>query len=364
VIADAASDPSSPADPTRPSRLAVDVQLPSDRTSGLARAGERAREIAATGVDGLFTFEGPHDVFFPLVMACAQGSLDLDLMTNVAIAFPRSPMHLANAAYDLQVLSGGRFRLGLGSQIKPAIEKRYGSTWIRPVAQMREIVLATKAIFDAWEGKAPLNFRGEFTTHTLMPPTFNPGPNPYGPPMIHVGALGPKMTQMTAEVADGILVMPFNSARHFAERTLPAIDRGLEKAGRTRDDLEIVCEAIVAVGETDEEIAAASAGVRALLSFYGSTPSYRPVLDVEGWGDLQPELNAMTKRGEWAAMPNLITEDMVDTIAVRGTPAEVARELVHRFGSAAERLCLYFPGYALRDETLAALVTEIRRIPV
>jgi probable F420-dependent oxidoreductase len=345
-------------------RLAVDVQLPSDRTSGLARAGVRAREIAATGVDGLFTFEGPHDVFFPLVMACAEGDLDVDLMTNVAIAFPRSPMHLANAAYDLQVLSHGRFRLGLGSQIKPAIEKRYGSKWTRPVAQMRETVLATKAIFDAWEGKAPLNFRGEFTTHTLMPPTFNPGPNPYGPPKIHVGALGPKMTEMTAEVADGILVMPFNSARHFAERTLPAIDRGLQNAGRTRDDLEIVCEAIVAVGETDEEVAAASNGVRGLLSFYGSTPSYRPVLDVEGWGELQPELNAMSKRGEWAAMPGLITEEMVDTIAVRGTPAEVARELVRRFGSAAERLCLYFPGYPLRDETLAALVSEIGRLPV
>jgi probable F420-dependent oxidoreductase len=337
------------------------VLLPLDRTTGLREAPKRAREIAATGVDGLFTFEGQHDVFFPLVAASAGGDLDLDLMTNVAIAFPRSPMHLAYAAYDLQTLSRGRFRLGLGSQVKPAIQRRYGSAWVRPVAQMREIVLATKAILNRWEGTAPLDFRGEFTTHTLMTPNFDPGPNPYGLPKIHVGALGPKMTEMTAEVADGILVMPFNSARHFAERSLPAIDRGLATAGRTRDDFEIVVEAIMAVGETDEEIETASRGVRGLLSFYGSTPSYRPVLEVEGWGDVQPELNAMSKRGEWAEMSSLITEEMVDTIAVRGRPAECAAELVRRFGSAADRVCLYFPGYPISDDALARLVAEIRR---
>ncbi len=349
-----------PASPQAKPRLAIDVLLPLDKTTGLHEAPRRAREIAATGVDGLFTFEGQHDVFFPLVAASAGGDLDVDLMTNVAIAFPRSPMHLAYAAYDMQTLARGRFRLGLGSQVKPAIQRRYGSTWVRPVAQMREIVLATKAILNRWEGTAPLDFRGEFTTHTLMTPNFDPGPNPYGLPKIHVGALGPKMTEMTAEVADGILVMPFNSARHFAERSLPAIDRGLAKAGRTRDDLEIVVEAIMAVGETDEEIEAASRGVRGLLSFYGSTPSYRPVLEVEGWGDLQPELNAMSKRGEWAQMSGLITDDMVDTIAVRGRPAECAAELVRRFGSAADRVCLYFPGYPISDEALARLVDEIR----
>ncbi len=350
-----------PTSPKVKPRLAIDVLLPLDKTTGLHEAPRRAREIAATGVDGLFTFEGQHDVFFPLVAASAGGDLDVDLMTNVAIAFPRSPMHLAYAAYDMQTLARGRFRLGLGSQVKPAIQRRYGSTWVRPVAQMREIVLATKAILNRWEGTAPLDFRGEFTTHTLMTPNFDPGPNPYGLPKIHVGALGPKMTEMTAEVADGILVMPFNSARHFAERSLPAIDRGLAKAGRTRDDLEIVVEAIMAVGETDEEIEAASRGVRGLLSFYGSTPSYRPVLEVEGWGDVQPELNAMSKRGEWAQMSGLITDDMVDTIAVRGRPAECAAELVRRFGSAADRVCLYFPGYPISDEALARLVEEIRR---
>jgi probable F420-dependent oxidoreductase len=340
-------------------KLAIDVQLPSDKSSGLRDAPRRAREMAATGVDGLFTFEGQSDVFFPLVAASIQGDLDLDLMTNVAMAFPRSPMHMAYAAYDLQKLSNGRFRLGLGSQIKPHIERRYGSTWSKPVARMREMVLATKAILETWEGLGPLDFRGEFTTHTLMTPNFDPGPNPFGMAKIHVGALGPKMCEMTAEVADGILVMPFNSKRHFAERTMPAIDRGLTTAGRTRGDLEIVVEVITAVGETDEQVETATRAVKGLLSFYGSTPSYKPVLDVEGWGDLQPELNAMSKRGEWAGMSGLITDEVVDTIAVRGRPAEVAKAIVDRFAGIPERVCLYFPGYPMSDECLAHLVDEI-----
>ena len=199
----------------------------------------QCRARMATGVDGLFTFEGQHDPFLPL--AIAANTVEADLMTNVAIAFPRSPMQLANVAYDLQVLSGGRFKLGLGSQVKPAIEKRFGAQWSQPVPRMREWVLATKAIFAAWEGTAKLDFRGEFTTHTLMTPNFNPGPNPYGPPPVLIGALGPRMTEVAAEVADGVLVMPFNSARHLAENTMPAIERGIgerrTRAGRRRRDL-------------------------------------------------------------------------------------------------------------------------------
>ena len=170
-------------------------------------------------------------------------------MSNVAIAFPRSPMHLANAAYDLQLLTSGRFRLGLGSQIGPQIERRFGSTWSRPAARMREIVLAIKAILAAWEGEARLDFRGEFTTHTLMTPTFDPGPNPYGKPPVLVGALGPRMTEIAAEVADGILVMPFNSARHL-QRAHDARRRARarRRADAIRPTSRSSCEAIVAIG--------------------------------------------------------------------------------------------------------------------
>jgi probable F420-dependent oxidoreductase len=268
-------------------------------------------------------------------------------------------MHMANAAYDLQLLSKGRFRLGLGSQIKPHIEKRYGARWGKPVPQMRESVEATKAILQHWQDGTPLRYEGEYTRHTLMTPAFHPGPNPYGIPKVLVGALGPKMNEMAAEVADGVLVMPFNSERHMKERTLPAIDRGLATAGRTRADYEITAEVIVGCGRTDEELEQAK-GVRNLLAFYGSTPSYKPVLDVEGWGDLQPELNTLSKRGEWGQMAELITDDMISTIAVHGTPRQCAEEIVRRYGDDAQRICAYFPWYEASDELIAEFTSELQ----
>ena len=243
--------------------MLLDVQLDGRPDTAAARA----RELAGTGVAGLFTFEGPHDVFLPL--AAAAGAVETDLMTNVAIAIPRSPMHLAHAAYDLQLMSQGRFRLGLGSQVRPHIEHRYGATWDRPAARMREAVMAVKAILTAWQEGSRLDFRGEFTRHTLMPPTFVPGPNPYGVPPVLLGALGPVMTRTAAEVADGLLVMPFHSHRHFRERTLPMVDAGLEAAGRTRADLAIQPQAILAMGRTDDELARATVGA-------GCSPSTAP----------------------------------------------------------------------------------------
>ena len=333
--------------------LKVDVML----SNSVVGAAERAKVLEGMGVDGVFSFENAHDLFFPLVAAAPV--CKLDLMTNVAIAFPRSPMHLANAAYDLHLLSEGRFRLGLGSQIKAHVEKRFGSRWGKPVAQMREWVLATRAILEHWQDGTPLKFEGEYTRHTLMTPAFHPGPNPYGIPKILVGALGPKMNEMAAEVADGILVMPFNSERHMHERTLPAIDRGLATAGRTRADLELTAEVIVGCGRTDEELEQAK-GVRNLLAFYGSTPAYKPVLDAEGWGDLQPELNALSKRGDWATMSTLITDEMISTIAVHGTPRQCAEEIVRRYGADCQRICAYFPWYEASDDLVAEFTAELK----
>ena len=303
-------------------------------------AADRARDLVAAGAAGLFTFEGPHDVFLPL--AAAAGVVETDLLTNVAIAMPRSPLHLAHAAWDLQLMSKGRFRLGLGSQIRVHVENRYGAAWSKPAARMREIVLAVKAILDSWQHGTRLDFRGEYTRHTLMPPTFVPGPNPYGAPPVLLGALGPVMTRTAAEVADGLLVMPFHSHRHFRERTLPAFEEGLERAGRDR--IPVYPQAICAMGDTPSAQAEAAVGVRALLAFYGSTPAYRPVLEVEGWGDLQPELNALSKTGDLAAMIELVDDDMVATLAVSGTPEQCAAEIRRRFGDVAERVCAYFPG--------------------
>lgn len=224
---------------------------------------------------------------------------------------------------------------------------------------MREIVGAVKAILRSWQEGSPLEFRGQYTQHTLMPPTFVPGPNPHGPPPVLLGALGPVMTRTAAEVADGLLVMPFHSHRHFRERTLPAVAEGMARAGRT--EFPLYPQAIVAMGRTEEELARASYGVRGLLAFYGSTPAYRSVLDVEGWGELQPELNRLSKVGDVAAMVELVTDGMVATLAVRGTPEECAAELVRRFGDVAERVCCYFPGYDAPLEQVAALAEGLAR---
>lgn len=324
------------------------------------QAATRARELVDAGATGLFTFEGPHDVFLPLA-AAASSRVPADLMTNVAIAMPRSPMHLAHAAWDLQLMSGGRFRLGLGSQIRPHIEKRYGATWSPPAARMREIVLAVKAILTSWQDGTRLDFRGEHTQHTLMPPTFVPGPNPFGPPPVLLGALGPVMTRTAAEVADGLLVMPFHSHRHVRSRTLPAVAEGLARAGRSVSDFPLYPQAILAMGRTPAELEAATLGVRGLLAFYGSTPAYRPVLEIEGWGDLQPELNALSKTGDVMAMVDRVSLEMVERLAVLGTPEDCAAELLRRFGDLTDRVCCYFPGYDVPLEQVAALAAGLAR---
>jgi len=325
-------------------------------------AGASAADIATTGADGLFTFEGQHDVFFPLLIAA--GTTSLQLMTNVAIAPPRSPLHLAHAAYDLQLYSGGRFRLGLGSQVRAHIEKRYGSAWERPAARMAETVAAIKAIFAAWEGQQRLNFRGEFFTHTIMAPNFNPGPNPFGPPPVLLGALGPIMTRTAAQVADGLLVMPFNTARHFAERTMPAVGEGLRRSHRTARDFQIIAQAMVAVGREEADLAAAIDGVAALISFYGSTPAYLPVLEAEGWAGIQPELNALSKQDRFTDMRRLVTEPIVARIGIVGTPEECARQIVARFGDHAAEVCCYFPGYTPRGADVADLIGALHQAPV
>lgn len=321
---------------------------------GPTDAFERAQQLRDAGASGVFTFEGPHDVFVPLTLAATVDGLDV--MSNVAIAFPRNPIQLAHQANDLQLLSRGRFTLGLGTQVRAQVEKRYGAAFDRPVARMKEMVGALRAVFATWQTGERLDFRGEYYRHTLMTPTFNPGPNPYGPPPIYLGALGPRLTRATAEVADGLLVMPFGSKRFLHEATLPAVREGLAAAGRTADDLAVVPEIIVSVGEDDEAHAAA----RRLLAFYGSTPAYRPVLDVHGWGDLQPELNAMSKQGRWQEMATLIDDEILHTIAACGSPADVAAHIRDRVDGVADRICLYQPG-PIAVDSLAEIVDELTR---
>lgn len=321
---------------------------------GPADAIDRARALRDPGASGVFTFEGPHDVFSPLTLASTVGGLDL--MTNVAIAFPRNPIHLAHQAIDHQILTGGRFTLGLGTQIRTQIEKRFGAEFDRPVARMTELVAALRAIFATWTTGERLDFRGEFYRHTLMTPTFTPRDNPYGPPPIYVGALGPRLTRAVAEHADGLLVMPFGSKRFLNEVTMVSVDAGLTAGGRSRADLAVVPEVIVSVSsDTNPDHAA----TRQLLAFYGSTPAYRPVLDVHGWGELQPELNALSKQGRWSEMGALIDDDVLHTIAACGTPEQVAAHIRDRVSGVSDRVCIYQPG-PIAVDSLAQIVDALR----
>ena len=321
---------------------------------GPVGAVERATALREAGATGVFTFEGPHDVFTPLTLASTVGGLDL--LTNVAIAFPRNPIHLAHQAIDHQILSRGRFTLGLGTQIRTQIEKRFGAEFDRPVGRMVELVAALRAIFQTWSTGERLDFRGEFYRHTLMTPTFTPRDNPYGPPPIYVGALGPQLTRATARHADGLLVMPFGTKRFLHEVTMAAVDDGLAAGGRTRADLAVVPEIIVSVSS---ETNADHAATRQLLAFYGSTPAYRPVLEIHGWGDLQPELNALSKQGRWAEMGALIDDDVLHTIAACGSPAEVAAHIRDRVGGISDQICIYQPG-PIEVDLLAQIVDALR----
>ena len=314
----------------------------------------RAEALAAAGVDGIFTFEGPHDVFLPLILAADTGC---HLYTNVAIAFPRSPMHLAHTAWDLAELSDGRFSLGLGTQIKAHVERRYGSTWSSPVGRMREWVEAIRAIGRTWQDGEPLEYIGEHTRHTLMTPAFEPGSLPSGPPPIWLGALGPAMTRLATAVADGMLIHPFTSDRHLAEVTLPRILAGLESAGRPRSDLTVVGQAIVACSTDPATQVAADTAARWMVAFYGSTPAYLPVLETEGRDHLHPELRALSREGRWDEMAALVDDDLLDAVVLRGDPAQVASRLTARFGGDVDRVALSTPG-GITDDALAALVTE------
>jgi probable F420-dependent oxidoreductase len=304
-----------------------------------AGAADEARRLEQAGYDGGFTFEGPHDPFFPLVQA-AGATERLELYTAIAIGFARNPMILAHIGWDLQALSKGRFLLGIGSQIRPHIEKRFSMPWSRPAARMREMVLAIKEIWRCWADGSRLDFRGEFYQHTLMTPMFSPGPNPHGNPPILVAGVGPRMTEVAGEAADGFFVHPFHTRESLAKFTLPALERGLAKSGRGREDFQLSVQVMIASGSSDEEIERTRKLTKQQIAFYGSTPAYRVVLDAHGWGDLQPELNALSKRGEWNGMAELVSDELLEAVAICCPADRIAERVRERCGQHADRVSL------------------------
>jgi probable F420-dependent oxidoreductase len=325
--------------------------------TGDLNAGEAARRQEEAGYDGLWAAETSHDPFVSLALA-AEHTERVELGTSIVVAFGRNPMDLAITANDLQLLSQGRFILGLGSQIKPHIEKRFSMPWSHPAPRMREFILAMRAIWDSWHNGTKLDFRGKFYTHTLMTPFFNPGRNTYGAPKVFLAGVGATMTEVAGEVCDGFLAHGFSTPRYLREVTIPAIERGLKKSGRSRADFEVTTPGFMVLGNNDTELEKAATGVRQQIAFYGSTPAYRPVLEMHGWGELQGELNTMSKRGEWVEMGKLINDDILAEFAIIGRPQDVPKEVENRYGGLTDRMNFGIRG----GNGSAAVVEELRAI--
>ena len=325
---------------------------------GLDQAAKVATEQEARGYDGVWSAETSHDPFLPLV-AAAQATERIELGTGIAVAFARNPMTLAQISWDLQAASKGRFILGLGSQIKPHITKRFSMPWSHPADRMREMILAIRAIWASWNDGSKLDFHGDFYTHTLMTPFFNPGPNPHGDARIFLAGVGPRMTEVAGEVCDGFLCHGFTTERYLREMTLPALEKGRAKAGKTLEGFEISGPMFLVTGRDEKEMAAAAKGVRGQIAFYGSTPAYRPVLELHGWGELQTELNGLSKQGRWAEMGDLIDDEMLDAFAVVGSPEEAARALRDRWSGTLSRLSFYAP-YKIESTELSRLLSIIK----
>ncbi len=324
---------------------------------GLDNAGEAAAQQEDRGYDGIWVPEISHDPFLPLLLA-AEHTERLDLGTGIAVAFARSPMTLAQVSWDLQAASQGRFILGLGSQIKAHITRRFSMPWSSPAARMREMILALRAIWECWNQGTKLDFRGDFYSHTLMTPFFNPGPNLHGDARICLAGVGERMTQVAGEVADGFLCHAFTTRRYLDEVTLPSLAKGRAKAGKTMDGFELAGPLFVVTGRDEAEMARAAEGVKGQIAFYGSTPAYRPVLDLHGWGELQDELNRLSKDGRWGDMGDLIDDDMLATFAVVAPLDRVAAAIKDRWGDAVHRVSFYAPydtDRAQWDEVIADL---------
>jgi probable F420-dependent oxidoreductase len=334
------------------------VKIDAGISADMSHVAEEAKRKEAMGYDGIRLSELNHDPFLPLTIA-AEHTTSIELITSVAVAFSRNPMSMAHLAHDLNAFSGGRLVLGLGSQVKPHIERRFSMPWHKAARQMREYIAAMQAIFDCWYDGKRLDFVGEYYQHTLMPSTFTPDNTQAGRPRITLSATGPLMTKVAAEVADGMIMHPFNSEKYIREVTLPAITEGLAKSNRTLDDFELDYAPLIATGVDEESIVTAREVARDRIAFYGSTEAYRPVFDIHGWGELQTELNQMNKRQQQKDMANLIDDEVLETIAIVGTPDEVVDAMKLRFADVIGRTGFSVP--SLSDEQHTALLDRLRQ---
>lgn len=336
--------------------MRIDGKLTANGYTALRDAAVR---YESAGYAGIWSSESTHDPFLPLLVA-GEHTTTLQLGTAIAVAFARSPMAVAYTAHDLQCYTGGRFMLGLGTQVKPHIERRFAMPWSHPARRMHEFIAALRAIWRCWNEGTDLAFHGEFYSHTLMPPFFTPAPSAHGPPEVHVAAVGEHMTEVAGEIAEGLLAHAFTTPRYLRERTLPALERGLVKSLRARADLQVSLPGLVATGSTEEAMATAIRQTRKQIAFYGSTPSYRPVLELHGWADLGVELTEIsrgTQADKWNQMGELIEDEVLDAFAVVAEPTQLARAISSRFDGLIDRFSFY-PPYEADEQIWDQVVAE------
>ena len=333
--------------------MKVDGGIPAQ----LGLVPDAAGKLERIGYDGGWSAETNHDPFLPLALA-AEHTSTLELGTGIAVAFARNPMIVANVGWDLQTYSRGRFMLGLGSQIRPHIENRFSMTWSHPARRMREFVLAMRAIWSSWQDGSRLAFEGEFYTHKLMTPVFVPEPTGFGPPKVFLAGVGEAMTEVAGEVADGMIAHGFTTERYMREVTLPALERGLERSGRTLDDFELSYPVFVVPCDDDAQRSELVVAAKRHLAFYGSTPAYRGVLEVHGWGDLQTELHRLSKEGKWAEMGDILDDDVLDALAIVGPSEEIPARIVERFGGLVDRIT-YYSRADTSEDAARALLTRL-----
>ena len=308
----------------------------------LRSAGDAARAADALGFDGLWTSETKHDAFLPLAIA-AHATEQIDLGTSVAVAFSRSPMAVAQTAWDLQALSDGRFILGLGTQVKAHIKRRFSMPWERPVARLREYIGALRAIWDSFQTEEPLSFEGEFYRHTLMTPFFNPGPIEHPEIPVYIAGVNTRLATLAGELCDGFHVHPFHSPEYVRRTVKPAIASGAEKAGRDPEEIELATSVFVVTGKKRAEIEDQREKARAQISFYASTPTYRTVLEAHGWEGVGERLGKLARDKQWNEMPRLISDEMLYAFAIEAPPDEVGSALKERYESLIDRIALYTP---------------------
>ncbi len=301
-----------------------------------------ARKVEALGYDCLWSAETQHDPFLPLAVAATVTST-IKLGTSIAVAFPRSPMILAHVSWDLAKASGGRFILGLGSQVKGHNERRFSVKFESPAPKMREVVLAMRAIWSTWQNRTKLDFKGRFFRFDLMTPLFDPGPIEHPHVPVYIAGVNPAMCRVAGEVGDGLHVHPFNSPKYLRQIVRPAVEEGMAKGGRAGAPFTYVTSSFVVVGDTEPEVARQKQAVKQQIAFYASTRTYEPVLAAHGWQDLVPHLHRKSVEGDWKGMADLISDEMLETYAVIGSYATIAARLKERYAGLLDRTAFYQP---------------------